>query len=31
MYGWTYQKARNLIARGMADVREALARRGVRG
>ena len=31
MYGWTYQKARNLIARGMADMREALARRGVRG
>ena len=24
MYGWTYQKARNLIARGMADLRKSL-------
>ena len=24
MYGWDYQKARNLIARGMADLRSAL-------
>ena len=24
MYGWTYQKARNLIARGMADLRKCL-------
>ena len=31
MYGWTYQKARNLIARGMTDMREALLRRGIRG
>jgi RNA polymerase sigma factor (sigma-70 family) len=31
MYGWSYQKARNLVARGMADLREALARRGIHG
>jgi RNA polymerase sigma factor (sigma-70 family) len=31
MYGWTYQKARNLIARGMADLREALRSRGIHG
>jgi RNA polymerase sigma factor (sigma-70 family) len=31
MYGWPYQKARNLIARGMTDLREALRRRGVDG
>jgi RNA polymerase sigma factor (sigma-70 family) len=31
MYGWPYQKARNLIARGMLDVRNALERRGIRG
>jgi RNA polymerase sigma factor (sigma-70 family) len=31
MYGWPYQKARNLIARGMADLREALRRRGIDG
>jgi RNA polymerase sigma factor (sigma-70 family) len=31
MYSWPYQKARNLIARGMADLREALLRRGIHG
>ena len=31
MYGWTYQKARNLIARGMADLRDALRNRGIHG
>jgi RNA polymerase sigma factor (sigma-70 family) len=31
MYGWPYQKARNLIARGIADLREALLRRGIHG
>jgi len=31
MYGWPYQKARNLIARGMADLRQALGRRGIHG
>jgi RNA polymerase sigma factor (sigma-70 family) len=30
-YGWTYQRARNLVARGMADLRAALTRRGVHG
>jgi len=30
-YGWSYQKARNLVARGMRDLREALRRRGVGG
>jgi RNA polymerase sigma factor (sigma-70 family) len=30
-YGWPYQKARNLIARGMADLREALRERGIGG
>jgi RNA polymerase sigma factor (sigma-70 family) len=29
LYGWTYQRARNLIARGMADLRLALRARGV--
>jgi RNA polymerase sigma factor (sigma-70 family) len=29
MYGWTYQRARNLVARGMADLRDALRARGV--
>lgn len=29
MYGWPYQKARNLIARGMADLRDALRAQGV--
>ncbi len=28
LHGWPYQKARNLIARGMADLRGALQRRG---
>ena len=31
MYGWPYQKARNLIARGMTDLRNALDRRGIHG
>ncbi len=31
MYGWTYNRARNLIARGMADLRRALRSRGVDG
>jgi DNA-directed RNA polymerase specialized sigma24 family protein len=31
MNGWTYQKARNLIARGMAELREALQDRGIHG
>lgn len=31
MYGWTYQRARNLSARGMADVRTALRERGIDG
>lgn len=29
MHGWTYQRARNLIARGVADLRRRLALRGV--
>jgi DNA-directed RNA polymerase specialized sigma24 family protein len=29
LYGWTYQRARNLVARGMADLRHALRARGV--
>lgn len=29
--GWTYQKARNLIARGVADLREALRAEGIDG
>jgi RNA polymerase sigma-70 factor (ECF subfamily) len=28
LHAWTYQKARNLVARGMADLRELLTRRG---
>jgi RNA polymerase sigma factor (sigma-70 family) len=28
-YGWTYQKARNLIARGMADLRRILMENGL--
>ena len=28
--GWTYQRARNLIARGMSDLRSALTEKGVR-
>ena len=31
MHGWPYQKARNLVARGMAELREALMQKGVRG
>jgi RNA polymerase sigma factor (sigma-70 family) len=31
MYGWSYQKARNLIARGMADLRNELRERGIHG
>lgn len=30
-YGWSYQKARNLVARGMKDLREALRARGIDG
>jgi RNA polymerase sigma factor (sigma-70 family) len=29
MYGWPYQKARNLVSRGMADLRQALRARGL--
>ena len=29
LYGWTYQRARNLIARGMADLRVELRSRGL--
>jgi hypothetical protein len=29
MWGWTYQTARHAIARGMADLRVALRRRGI--
>jgi len=29
MYGWTYNQARNLVARGMADLRRLLRERGV--
>jgi DNA-directed RNA polymerase specialized sigma24 family protein len=28
--GWSYQKTRNLVARGMTDLRAALVARGVR-
>ena len=31
MHGWPYQKARNLVARGMAELREALLQKGIRG
>jgi RNA polymerase sigma factor (sigma-70 family) len=31
MQGWSYQKARNLIARGMADLRESLRSKGIHG
>jgi DNA-directed RNA polymerase specialized sigma24 family protein len=31
MYGWTYNRARNLIARGMADLRRELRARGIDG
>ena len=29
LYGWTYQRARNLIARGLADLRSELRKRGL--
>jgi RNA polymerase sigma factor (sigma-70 family) len=29
LYGWSYQKARNLVARGMSDLRERLRALGV--
>jgi len=29
LYGWSYQKARNLIARGMADLRARLRDEGI--
>jgi RNA polymerase sigma factor (sigma-70 family) len=31
MYGWTYQQARNLVARGMADLRRELGKDGIHG
>jgi DNA-directed RNA polymerase specialized sigma24 family protein len=31
MHGWSYNTARNLVARGMADLRLELERRGVHG
>jgi RNA polymerase sigma factor (sigma-70 family) len=31
MYGWTYERARNLSARGMADLRTALREAGIDG
>ncbi len=31
MFGWSYQKARNLIARGIADLRQALKDEGLDG
>lgn len=31
MYGWSYERARNLSARGMADLRAALKTRGIDG
>lgn len=31
MYGWSYQRARNLSARGMTDLRAALRERGIDG
>jgi RNA polymerase sigma factor (sigma-70 family) len=31
MYGWSYERARNLSARGMADLRAALLARGIDG
>lgn len=30
LHGWSYQKARNLVARGMSDLRSGLAERGYR-
>jgi DNA-directed RNA polymerase specialized sigma24 family protein len=29
MYQWSYQRARNLVARGMSDLRRGLRRRGI--
>ena len=29
LHGWSYQRARNLIARGMGDLRQALRQRGI--
>ncbi len=29
LFGWDYQKARNLVARGMADIRRELRQRGI--
>jgi RNA polymerase sigma factor (sigma-70 family) len=29
LFGWSYQKARNLVARGMSDLRSELRRRGL--
>lgn len=31
MYGWSYNTARNLISRGMADLRAGLRKRGIHG
>lgn len=31
LYGWDYQKARNLVARGVADLRAALKAKGIDG
>jgi RNA polymerase sigma factor (sigma-70 family) len=31
MYGWSYQRARNLSTRGMTDLRAALRKRGIDG
>lgn len=31
MFGWPYQKARNLVSRGMADLRTGLIEKGIRG
>ncbi|MCP5071457.1 MAG: sigma-70 family RNA polymerase sigma factor [bacterium] len=31
LYGWSYNKARNLIARGKADLRQTLIDRGIHG
>lgn len=31
LFGWPYQKARNLVSRGMADLREQLIKKGIRG
>jgi hypothetical protein len=31
MYGWSYERARNLSTRGMADLRALLKTRGIDG